>query len=110
MSMSPKEREIVLDGRTSERKGALSLESFTSVRNTEDASVSRGVESVLWGVQFKEVKQIRRSSASDHIVANSSNLVFYSAFYRQPVQIHRKGGDMFALVILVDKIRTLQYH
>ena len=32
--------------------------------------------------------QIRRSSAGDHVVANCSNLVFYSALYRQPVQIH----------------------
>ena len=46
LSMSPKEREIVLDGRTSERKGALSLEPYMSVPNTEDASVSREVESV----------------------------------------------------------------
>ena len=108
--MSHREREIVPDGRTSERKGALSLESFTSVRNTEDASVSRGVESVLWGVQFKEVKQIRRSSASDHIVANSSNLVFYSAFYRQPVQIHKKGDDMFPLGSLADKTSSTVHH
>ena len=45
MSTSHREREIVPDGRTSERKGVLSLEPFTSVRNTEDASVSRGAES-----------------------------------------------------------------
>ena len=108
--MSPKEREIVLYGRTSERKVALSLESFTSVRNTEDASVSRGVESVLWGVQFKEVKQIRRSSASDHVVANHSNLVFYSALYRQPVQNHKKGGDMFPLGRLADKTSLSLIH
>ena len=44
-SMSHREREIVPDGRANERKGALSLEPFTSVRNTEDASVSRGAES-----------------------------------------------------------------
>ena len=37
----------------------------------------------------EEVGQIRRSSASDHVVANCSNLVFYSAFYRQTVQIHK---------------------
>ena len=36
--------------------------------------------------------RIRRSSASDHVVANCSNLVFHSAFYKQPVQIHEKGG------------------
>ena len=45
LSVSHREREIVPDGRTNERKVALSLESVTSVRNTEDASVSRGVES-----------------------------------------------------------------
>ena len=42
--MSHREREIVPDGKTNERKGALSLEPFVSVRNTEDASVSRGAE------------------------------------------------------------------
>ena len=46
LSMSRRERETVLDGGTNERKGALSLEPLTSVRNTEDASVSRGAESV----------------------------------------------------------------
>ena len=40
--MSQREREIVPDGRTNKRKGALSLEPFTSVRNTEEAIVSRG--------------------------------------------------------------------
>ena len=34
-----------------------------------------------------------RSSASDHVVANCSNLVFYSVFYRQSVQIHKKTED-----------------
>ena len=46
LSMSHREWKIVPDGKTSERKGALSLKPFTSVRNTEDASVSRGAESV----------------------------------------------------------------
>ena len=45
LSMSHREREIVPDGRTSERKGALSLEFFMSVWNMEDASVSNGAES-----------------------------------------------------------------
>ena len=44
VSMSPRERDIVLDGRTIERNGALPLEPFTSVQNTEDR-VSRGAES-----------------------------------------------------------------
>ena len=39
LSMSHREREIVPDGRTTEREGALSLELFRSVRNTDDASV-----------------------------------------------------------------------
>ena len=78
--MSHREREIVPDGKTNERKGALSLEPFVSVRNTEDASVSRGAESACWGVQLKEVEQIRESSTSDYVVANCSNLVFSSAF------------------------------
>ena len=82
--MSHREREIVPDGRTNERKGTLSLESLTTVRNTEDASVSRGAE--------------------------SSNLVFYSAFYRQPVQIHKKGGDMFLLGNLADKTSSAVHH
>ena len=89
LSMSHREREIVPDGRNNERIGALSFEPFTSVRNTEDANDSRGAESAWWDVQLKEVGQIRRSSDSDHVVANCSNLVFYSAFYRQTVQIHK---------------------
>ena len=54
LSMSHREREIVPNGRTNERKGALSMERFTSVRN--DESVSRGAESACWGVQFKKVE------------------------------------------------------
>ena len=61
LNMSHRESEIVPDGRTNERKGALSLEPFTSVRNTEDASVSSGAESVSWSLQFKKVGQIRRN-------------------------------------------------
>ena len=45
-SMSHRERDIVPDGRTNVRKCALFLELFTSVRSTEDESVSRGPESV----------------------------------------------------------------
>ena len=45
VSMSHREMEIVPDGRTNERKGALSLELLTSARNMETASVSRGAES-----------------------------------------------------------------
>ena len=43
--MSHREKDFALNGKTSGRQGALSLELFTSVRNTEDASVSRGAES-----------------------------------------------------------------
>ena len=60
------------------------MESLTSVRNTEDASVSRGAE--------------------------SGNLVFYSAFYRQPAQTHKKGGDMFPLWNLADKTSSTVHH
>ena len=45
LSMSLRKREIVSDGRTSERKGVLSFGPFTSVHNTEDASVCREAES-----------------------------------------------------------------
>ena len=45
LSMPHREKKIAPDGRINERKGALSLEPFTSVQNTEDASVSRGAES-----------------------------------------------------------------
>ena len=44
------------------------------------------------GIQLKEVRQIRRSSGSNHVAANCTNLVFCSASYRQPLQIHKKGG------------------
>ena len=42
LSMLHREREIVPDGKTNERKGALSSEAFTSIQSTEDASVGRG--------------------------------------------------------------------
>ena len=42
-----------------------------------------------------EVREVRRSSASDNTVADCSNLVFYSAFYWQPVQIPKNGNVMF---------------
>ena len=47
----------------------------------------------------------KEEQCSDHVVANCCTLVFYSAFYRQPVQIYMKvggwgvgwvGSDMFA--------------
>ena len=44
-------------------------------------------------------------SASHHAVADCSNLVFYSALYRQPVQIH-----MFAPGSLADKTSSTVYH
>ena len=53
---------------------------------------------------------MRRSSASDYAVANCSNLVYYSAFYRQPVQIHKKRGNMFALGSFADKTSSTVHH
>ena len=49
------------------------------------------------GVYSSQVRKVRRSSASDHDVSGCSNLVFYSAFYWQPWQIHKKGFNMFVL-------------
>ena len=74
--------------RDNEREGALSLKRLASVQNTdsEDAIISRGAESAWWDVQFK-VRQVRRSSVWNHAVADCSNLVFYSTFYWQPMQI-----------------------
>ena len=45
LSVSHREREIVPEGRTNERNGALSWEPFTSVWSTEDVIVNRGAES-----------------------------------------------------------------
>ena len=45
LSISHREREIVPDGMTNERKSALSFEPFTSVWNTEDGIVNREAES-----------------------------------------------------------------
>ena len=61
--MSHRETEIVPDAGSSERKGALSLKSFTSVWNAKYAIISRGAESAWWDVQFKEVIKVRRSNA-----------------------------------------------
>ena len=54
-----REREIVPEGKTNERKGALSLGLVASVRNTEDAIIRRGAASSLRGARFKEVGQVR---------------------------------------------------
>ena len=81
---------------TNERTGALSLKFLASVWNMKYASISRGAERVRWDIQFKEVRKVRKIGANDHVVADCRNLVFYSAFYWQPVQIHKKGGNMFA--------------
>ena len=97
--MSHRERDIVPDGGTSETKGALSLKFLASVWNTKYAIVSREAESAWWDVEFK-VRTVRRSSASDRTVLVCSSLVFCSAFYWKPVQIHKGGegggGIMFA--------------
>ena len=55
------------------------------------------------GVYSSQSRKVRRSSASDHAVAGCSNLVFYSVFYWQPVQIHKKGVNMFVLGSLAGK-------
>ena len=79
--MSHRETEIVPDRGSSDRKGALSLNSFASVWNAKYAIISRGAESAWRGVQFKEVMKVRRSNAGDHSVAHCISLVFCSAFH-----------------------------
>ena len=51
-----------------------------------------------------------KSSASDNIVTNCSNLAFYFAFFRHPVQIHKKGVEKFALGSLADKTSSTVHH
>ena len=94
--MLHKDTETVPDGGTNERKVFAVLENLAPLRNTKFAIISRGAESTWWDVQFnfKEERKVRRSSASDHAVADCSNLVFYSAFYWQPVQIHKEPGSL----------------
>ena len=48
-------------------------------------------------------RQVRRSSTSDDAVEDYSNLVFYSAFDWQPVQIQKKCGNIVVLGSLADK-------
>ena len=110
-----KGRLFQLEGPLKEK--AHSAWKFFNVWNTEDAIVSRREESCqqkrrecMMGLQFKEIRSIRRSSASYHIEANCSNLVFFSAFYRQSVQIYKKGCDMFVLGSLADKMSSTVHH
>ena len=58
MSMSYRERESVPDGGTNERKGVLSLKFLVAVWNLKCVIISRGAESVWWGVQFMEVLKV----------------------------------------------------
>ena len=76
---------------------------LASVWNTKYAIISRRVECVCWGVQFKEIRKVKRSSANDHVV-------FYSALYWQPLQIHKNKGNMFASWSLVDKTSSTVHH
>ena len=46
VSLLHREREIVLEGKTSERKDALSLELLASIWNTEDVIISGGAGSL----------------------------------------------------------------
>ena len=59
--------------RDNERKSMLSLKFIAYVWNTKYTIISRGAESAWWQVQFK-VRKVRRSSASDHTVADCSSL------------------------------------
>ena len=59
--------------RDNERKSVLSLKFIASVWNMKYTVISRGAESARWQVQFK-VRKVRRSSASDHTVADCSSL------------------------------------
>ena len=76
--MSHREREIVPD----DRKGALSLEPFTSVWNTEDVSVSREAESAWWGGQFKEVRTCSQVFEEYQPMGNCSTIKRDSTRYK----------------------------
>ena len=52
----------------------------------------------------------KEEQSNDYVAKNCNNLVFYSVFYRQPVQIHKKGDDMFTLGSLADKISSTDHH
>ena len=72
VSLLHREREIVLEGKTSERKDALSLELLASIWNTEDMIISGGAGSLWWDAQFKEVGRVKKNSAGGHAVADCS--------------------------------------
>ena len=40
----------------------------------------------------------KEEQSNDYVAKNCNNLVFYSVFYRQPVQIHKKGGGAGCLL------------
>ena len=81
---------------------AKALNLFASVQNTKYAIISREAESAIGCT--------RKSSASNHTVADCSNLVLYSTFYWQPAQIHKLGANMFAPGSLADKMSSTVHH
>ena len=84
------------------------LKFAASVWNTKYAPISRGAESAWWCVQFNEIRKVKRSSASDHAVADCSNLVYYSTFFWQPVQIHKRIGVAGGRGVTCSRLETLQ--
>ena len=106
LSMSHIELLLVPDGRTSEGNECppplelklLCLFGITDDlqiigrRNGQYITISAGVYILQ---ESRTCGTVRRSrSANDHFVADiCSNLVFYSAFYSQPLQIHKKEAS-----------------
>ena len=85
LSMSHREREFVPDGRTNERKGTLF---YVCSEYGRCECQQRGGECVMGctvkGGQTDKEEQCQWSRCS--------SLVFYSALYTQPMQIHKVAG------------------
>ena len=81
-----------------------------SVGNTEDAPINRGVESVWWAVQFKDVRHVKRSSTNYHAVADCSNLVILFCILLASRTNPQKGRNMFVLGSLVVKMNSTVHH
>ena len=109
MSMSHRESEIVPDGGASGTKGALSFKIsclYLEYEN-EKCYCQRRSGDCVTECTVQGGQKVRRSSAIDHPGGDCPNLVFYSAFYWQPVQIHkRQGGNMFTPRSLAHKTNS----
>ena len=77
-------------------KSALPLELFLSLWNLKSAGVSQGTQWTGWDVQVKQVRQVRRGSFWDYIIAHGRDFILNSLSYWKPVQLSQEWWSMSA--------------